>query len=60
MGESYHNQVKYSKALDYYHTSLKMKEKVKGKGSIDTAITLNNIGNVYADRGNYPKALEFY
>ena len=36
MGVSYYNQVKYSKALDYYHTSLKITEKLKGKGSIET------------------------
>ena len=33
---------------------------VKGKGSIDTAVILNNIGNVFRNQENYPKAIEYY
>ena len=35
-------------------------EKIKGKGSIDTATTLNNIGSVYDDMGKYNDALKYY
>ncbi len=33
---------------------------MKGKGNIDTTLTLVNMGSVYACQGNYPKALEVY
>jgi tetratricopeptide (TPR) repeat protein len=34
--------------------------KIKGIESIDIALTLHNVGNVYKDQGNYQKALECY
>ena len=36
------------------------KEKIKGKGNIDTTYTLNNIGIAYKKLGDYRKALEYY
>ena len=33
---------------------------MKGKGSIDTALTLNNIGMVYKGQGNYSEAINYY
>ena len=47
-------------ALENYFKCLEIEYKVKGKGSIDTASTLNNIGLVYDSQGNYPMALENY
>ncbi len=46
--------------MAYFKECLSIKEKVKGEGSIDLASTFGNIGNVYSDQGNYPKALEYY
>jgi hypothetical protein len=34
--------------------------KIEGLNSIDVATTLNNIGSVYDDKGEYAKALENY
>ncbi len=56
----YYEQGNYPKAIEYYKQSVVIKERMKGKGSIDTASTLNNFGNVYKDQGDYPKALEYY
>ena len=39
---------------------MKIKTEIKGKDSIDVALTLENIGIVYWNQGNYPKALEYY
>ena len=33
---------------------------MKGKGSIDTAATLGNMGLVYYNQGDYSKALQVY
>jgi hypothetical protein len=33
---------------------------VKGKDSIDVAVALNGIGNVYQEQGDSTKALEYY
>jgi hypothetical protein len=45
----FNDQGDYPKAMEYYRMCLLIKEKTKGKGSIDTASTLNNIGIVYND-----------
>lgn len=47
----------YSKALENFEKSLETVEKLKGKGSIETAFALSNIASVYTDQGNYGKAL---
>lgn len=57
---AYRNQGNYPLALEYNQKCLKVKEKVKGKESIDIASTLNNIGLIYYGQGNYPLALEYY
>ena len=49
----YDSQGNYSEAIKYYERCLEILEKVKGKGSIDTALTLNNIGMVYYSYGQY-------
>lgn len=38
---------KYVDALDYFKRSLAIKQKVKGKNSMDYVQTLSNIGTVY-------------
>lgn len=40
--------------------SLKIQIKITGKGSIETAYIVNNIGLVYDDQGNYSKALQYF
>ena len=47
-----------TKALDYYHKSLKILEEIKNKEGI--AGSLNNIGFIYKNQGDILKALEYY
>ena len=47
----------YDLALKYYNRALHIAE--KNNDSIDIAISYNNIGLVYSDKGDYDKALEF-
>ena len=51
--------VDLSDALLFLGKSLSIKEKEFGLDHPDTAISYNNIGDVYSDQGNYPKALEY-
>ena len=46
------------KALDYMARSLKIKEKIGNKKSI--SISLNNIGNILLEQGDYYRALDYY
>jgi len=45
------------KSLEYFLKSLDIVERVKGKGAIDCALPLKNIGSVYYNQGKYDKAL---
>ena len=47
-----------SKALEYYHKSLKIQEEIKNKRGV--AICLNNIGVIYNQEGDIAKALQYY
>ena len=47
----------YKKALDYYDRSFKISEKIGDKYGM--GITLNNIGDVHYDKGEYEKAEEY-
>ena len=47
-----------SKALEYYHKSLKIREEIKDKEGISAS--LNNIGAIYDNHGDILKALEYY
>lgn len=47
----------YSKALEYYHKSLKINEEIGNKNG--TANNLGKIGVVYRRQSNYTKALEY-
>ena len=44
----------------HYNKCLEIQTKIKGPDSIDVATTLNNIGIVYKNKGDYAKALEHY
>jgi tetratricopeptide (TPR) repeat protein len=48
----------YSQELAYYNTGLKIAEELSDKSW--QAIFLGNIGNVYREQSDYPKALEYY
>ena len=48
------------KALKLYEKCLELQERVKGKDSIETSLTLRNIGKIYSHQGNTNKALEYY
>jgi len=39
---------------------LEIKEKAKGKDSIDSTSTLNNLASVYNYQKKYDKAIEYY
>jgi nephrocystin-3 len=60
VGTVFKNKGDYVKALQYYEECLQIKQKVKGKDSIDCASTLKNIGLVFYDKGDYVKALQYY
>ncbi len=57
MGLVYTEQGDYPKALQAYKRVLNIQERVNGKGNIDTASTLGNIGTVYLDLDDCPEAL---
>ncbi|MDR2999709.1 MAG: tetratricopeptide repeat protein [Fibromonadaceae bacterium] len=50
----------YNRALEWYRNALAIREKVLGKGHLDTATTYNNMALVFHDQGDYVKALEYY
>jgi len=54
------NNVDYEKALNYYQKALKIRVKILGKENSDTAISYNNIGELYSDKEDYEKALKYY
>ena len=57
-GVSFYFRGDYTRAIDYYTRSLKIKEEIGDKKGIATS--LNNIGNIYVDQGDYAKALDYY
>ena len=50
----------YDKALEVLKRLIKLCEEFYGKEHPDTAMSYNNIGIVYKNRGKYDKALEYY
>jgi tetratricopeptide (TPR) repeat protein len=60
IGNLYYSQNKYSLALENYMKCLEIREKIKGKDSLDVAASLNNIAGVYDDQGKSDLALENY
>jgi len=59
IGEVYHTQGDYPKALEYHFKALKIDEKVFGTNHPNTARDYNNIGTVYYKSKEYDKALEY-
>ena len=59
MGEVYHAQGNYDRALEFFEKVLVIREKVLGMDHPGTAITYNNMASVYYALGDYEKALEF-
>src|ERR1035437_1676184 len=58
MGFVYKEQGNITKALEWYHESLKIREDIGDKRGI--ANSLSNIGRIYHNRGDIPKALDCY
>jgi tetratricopeptide (TPR) repeat protein len=58
LGNSYHYQGSYSKALNYYFKALEICEKEGDKKKIP--YLLGNIGLIYSDQGSQVKALEYF
>ena len=49
----------YPEAVGFFERSLTIKAAKRGKGHSDTGMTYNNLGLVYRDMGDLPKALEY-
>lgn len=58
LGIIYQDQGDFAKAIDYYTSSLKIREEIGDKQGISAS--LNNIGIIYYDQGDYIKGLDFY
>ncbi|MCW5886446.1 MAG: tetratricopeptide repeat protein, partial [Candidatus Kapabacteria bacterium] len=58
IGIIYGSQSEYSKALEYFHKSLKINEELQNKEGI--AGNLGNLGAIYNYQSDIPKALEYY
>lgn len=58
IGFIYDDKGEVVKALDYYHKSLKIREKIDDKHGI--AETFNNIGVIYINQGDLDRALDYY
>ncbi|MDR1002410.1 MAG: toll/interleukin-1 receptor domain-containing protein [Oscillospiraceae bacterium] len=59
IGFGFYNLANYDEALRWYNKALAIKEKVFGTEHPDTAITYNNIAEVYRRKGDYDKALKW-
>ena len=57
LGSLYSNKGSYNKALEYYHTSLKINKQIKNRRN--EAANIINIASVYQRRGDDAKALEY-
>lgn len=58
IGYIYGEKGEITKALEYYHKSLKIEEEIGNKQGIATSI--NNIGYIYKNQGDIPKTLEYF
>jgi serine phosphatase RsbU (regulator of sigma subunit) len=58
IGFNFKNRGEIEKALEYYHKSLKIKEKIGDKKGI--AVGLNNIAIILENQGDIEKALGYY
>ena len=54
------NYAHYNESVKIYLRQIALSEELYGKDSTDTAISYNNIGLVYDNKGDYDKALEYY
>lgn len=57
-GTSFYMMGNYAQAINYFYQSLRIKEDIKDHKGI--AATLNNIGMIYDEQGDYDKAIEHY
>jgi len=57
-GVSWVNRSDFIKTLDYYNRALNIAEKMGERHAL--AVAYNNVGSVYHDMADYPKALDHY
>ena len=60
LGLVYCNLGDYHKALDCHFKALHIKEKFLGKEHPETAVSYNNLAEVYRKQRKFKKALEYY
>ena len=60
LGNVYHAQGDYPRAIEFHERSLKIELAIHGEHHPNTAKLYNNLGNVYHAQGDYPRAIEFY
>lgn len=59
LGFVYKEQGKYTEAEQAYKEALQLNEESLGKQSFNYAVSLNNLGSLYAAKGEYPKSIEY-
>jgi tetratricopeptide (TPR) repeat protein len=59
IGEIYHDQGQYAKALEYHQRNLAMCQKLYTGPDVAVATCLNNIGRVYHNQRQYAQALNY-
>ncbi|HEX9980756.1 MAG TPA: tetratricopeptide repeat protein [Flavobacterium sp.] len=57
IGIVYKSRGESFRALEYFLKCLRLQEKLRDRS---TGITATNIGNIYLDQKNFPKAIEYY
>lgn len=60
MGDIYYRFEEYDRALSNYRDAVQEASQIKEAGSSWTAVALENIGTVYAAKGNYAESLHHY
>src|SRR5436305_14613150 len=55
-----HKAISYKEAMSYYERALKIYDREFEADHINSAKTINNLGNVYNSQGNYKEAISYY
>ena len=57
---NYMKHIRLNDALQMFEKGLKIRQNIYGHNDIRIAMSMNNIGSVYNDRGEYNRALDYY
>ena len=57
---NYMKHIRLNDALQMFEKGLKIRQNLYGHNDIRIAMSMNNIGSVYNDRGEYNRALDYY